>query len=149
MNLKNFLHKIRSIIEKNKASPAWLLISQLNPVIRGWVNYHRHVLAKKMFCYIDHQIWLKVWQWCVRRHPKKGKRWIRNKYFIYLTLSCYIQIAIDSYTVVKPALSKRAYKGLSGVPGNRYAPFLGEGSPAMNCPYPTSTRNFEMIFAGS
>lgn len=27
MNLKNFLHKIRSIIEKNKASPAWLLIS--------------------------------------------------------------------------------------------------------------------------
>ena len=149
MNLKNFLHKIRSIIEKNKASPAWLLISQLNPVIRGWVNYHRHVLAKKMFCYIDHQIWLKVWQWCVRRHPKKGKRWIRNKYFTYLTLSCYIQIAIDSYTVVKPALSKRAYKGLSGVPGNRYAPFLGEGSPAMNCPYPTSTRNFEMSFAGS
>ncbi|HEA0555125.1 TPA: group II intron maturase-specific domain-containing protein [Escherichia coli] len=107
MNLKNFLHKIRSIIEKNKASPAWLLISQLNPVIRGWVNYHRHVLAKKMFCYIDHQIWLKVWQWCVRRHPKKGKRRIRNKYFTYLTLSCYIQIAIDSYTVVKPALSKR------------------------------------------
>lgn len=139
----------RSIIEKNKASPAWLLISQLNPVIRGWVNYHSHVLAKKMFRYIDHQIWLKVWQWCVRRHPKKGKRWIRNKYFTYLTLSCYIQIAIDSYTVVKPALSKRAYKGLSGVPGNRYAPFLGEGSPAMNCPYPTSTRNFEMIFAGS
>lgn len=39
------------------------------------------VVAKKMFRYIDHQIWLKVWQWCVRRHPKKGKRWIRNKYF--------------------------------------------------------------------
>ncbi|EJB9167272.1 hypothetical protein MXG79_004971 [Escherichia coli] len=56
MNLKNFLHKIRSIIEKNKALPAWLLISQLNPVIRGWVNYHRHVVAKKMFRYIDHQI---------------------------------------------------------------------------------------------
>ncbi|EBT5401290.1 transposase [Salmonella enterica] len=58
-----------------------------------------------------------------------------------LLLSCYIQIAIDSYTVVKLALSKRAYKGLSGVPGNRYASFLGEDSPAMNCPYPTSTRN--------
>ncbi|EHR8478702.1 hypothetical protein OOD56_004558 [Escherichia albertii] len=26
-------------------------------------------------------IWLKVRQWYVRRHPKKGKRWIRNKYF--------------------------------------------------------------------
>ncbi len=36
---------------------------------------------------------------------------------------------------------KRAYKGLSGVPGNRYAPFLGEGSPAMNCPYPTNIQN--------
>ena len=42
----------KSIIEKNEASPAWLLISQLNPVIRGWVNYHRHVVAKKMFRYI-------------------------------------------------------------------------------------------------
>lgn len=59
----------------------------------------------------------------------------------YLTLYCYIQIAIGSYTVVKPALSKRAYKGLSGVPGKRYAPFLGEDSPVMDCPYPTSTRN--------
>ncbi|EHS5725056.1 group II intron reverse transcriptase/maturase [Escherichia coli] len=105
MNLKNFLHKIRSIIEKNKASPAWLLISQLNPVIRGWVNYHRHVVAKKMFRYIDHQIWLKVWQWCVRRHPKKGKRWIRNKYFTTIGMRNWVFSGNDGmnrkYTLFK------------------------------------------------
>ncbi len=75
--------------------------------------------------------------WNVHHKVKKVMGVVKN----YLTLPCYIQITIDSYTVVKPALSKRAYKGLSGVPGNRYAPFLGEDSPAMNCPYPTSTRN--------
>ncbi|EPM3644837.1 hypothetical protein ACTLKN_004135, partial [Escherichia coli] len=75
--------------------------------------------------------------WNVHHKVKKVMGAVKN----YLTLSCYIQIAIDSYTVVKPALSKRAYKGLSGVPGNRYAPFLGEGSPAMNCPYPTNIQN--------
>ena len=75
VNLKTFLHKVRAIIEKNKSAPAWLLISLLNPIIRGWANFHRHAVAKKTFSYVDHQIWLKLWQWCVRRHPKKGKRW--------------------------------------------------------------------------
>ena len=29
---------------------------QLNPVIRGWANYHRHVASKRTFHTVDHAI---------------------------------------------------------------------------------------------
>ncbi len=96
MNLKTFLHKVSAIIGKNKSAPAWLLISLLNPVIRGWVNYHGHAVAKKTFSYVDHPIWLKLWQWCVRRHPKKGKRWVQRKYFTSFGMRSCIFIGIDA-----------------------------------------------------
>ncbi|WP_289481788.1 group II intron maturase-specific domain-containing protein, partial [Klebsiella pneumoniae] len=73
-NLKNFLCKVREIIKRNPTLPAWKLIGQLNPVIRGWATYHRHVVAKETFNYVDTQIWRAIWRWCVRRHPRKGLR---------------------------------------------------------------------------
>ena len=43
--------------------------------------YHRHCAAKRIFSWIDHHIWVAIWKWCIRRHPKKGKRWIYKRYF--------------------------------------------------------------------
>ena len=34
-------------------SSAAALIRQLNPVIRGWANYHRHVVASCIFSRVD------------------------------------------------------------------------------------------------
>ena len=33
------------------------MIQKLNPVIRGWAMYHRHVVAKAAFSSIDSHIW--------------------------------------------------------------------------------------------
>ncbi|MBF6613364.1 MAG: HNH endonuclease [Chloroflexi bacterium] len=30
---------------------------------------------------VDHAIFQALWQWAVRRHPKKTKRWVKDKYF--------------------------------------------------------------------
>ena len=80
-NVKNFLEKVRKVLKKHKTAKQENLIGLLNPIIRGWANYHRHVVAKETFSWVDHQIWLKLWQWCKRRHPKKGWRWIKDRYF--------------------------------------------------------------------
>jgi len=80
-NVKNFLGKVRKVLKKHKTAKQRNLIGLLNPIIRGWANYHRHVVAKKIFCWVDHQIWQKLWQWCKRRHPNKGRRWIKDRYF--------------------------------------------------------------------
>jgi RNA-directed DNA polymerase len=80
-NTHAFLEKVRSIIDANKSSSQESLIRQLNPVIRGWVNYHRHIVAAKAFQQVDHVVWCRLWRWARRRHPEKSSRWVKKRYF--------------------------------------------------------------------
>ena len=80
-NVATFLAKIRGIIKANKQATAGHLIVQLNPIVRGWANYHRHVTSKRTFSQVDDAIFRALWQWAKRRHPKKSRRWIKDKYF--------------------------------------------------------------------
>jgi hypothetical protein len=45
-NTKRFLNNIREVIQKNPTITQEQLIG-LNPKIRGWANYHRHINAKE------------------------------------------------------------------------------------------------------
>jgi RNA-directed DNA polymerase len=80
-NVQTFLGKIRQIVKANKQATAGNLIAQLNPVIRGWATYHRHVVSKVTFIKADTAIFAVLWSWATRRHPKKSGRWIAAKYF--------------------------------------------------------------------
>jgi len=39
------------------------------------------VVSKETYSYVDYQIYKSICKWCRRRHNKKGKRWISQKYF--------------------------------------------------------------------
>jgi RNA-directed DNA polymerase len=80
-NVQAFLRKARTIIKANKTATAGALILQLNPVIRGWALYHRHVVSKQTFCRVDDHIFRALWRWARRRHPSRAKEWVRQKYF--------------------------------------------------------------------
>ncbi|MBF6650016.1 group II intron reverse transcriptase/maturase [Methylobacter sp. BlB1] len=80
-SVKSILRKVKEILDSNKTTKTENVINLLNPVITGWANYHKGTVAKETFSYVDHQIWMKTWQWAVRRHPNKGKIWIKEKYF--------------------------------------------------------------------
>jgi RNA-directed DNA polymerase len=80
-NVKSFLGKVRQIVKANKQATTANLIAQLNPVIRGWANYHRHVVSKRIFNQVDDAIFKALWFWAKRRHPKKPRRWVAKKYF--------------------------------------------------------------------
>ena len=80
-NVKAFLGKIRKIVKANKQATTANLIAQLNPVIRGWANYHRHVASKVTFYHVDTAIFTMLWSWAKRRHPTKSKGWVAKKYF--------------------------------------------------------------------
>jgi RNA-directed DNA polymerase len=80
-NTKAVLDKVRDIIKTRKGATTDELIKTLNPIIRGWANYHQHVVSKQTFSYVDSHIFNSIWQWCCRRHPNKNRRWIKNKYF--------------------------------------------------------------------
>lgn len=80
-SVKRLLTKVRDIIRRNPTAKAGKLIWLLNPVIRGWAQYHRHVVSSEVFQTIDHKIFQMLWRWCVRRHHKKSHWWIKDKYF--------------------------------------------------------------------
>lgn len=80
-SVQNVLRKIRDLVKRMATAPTHKLIAALNPIIRGWANYHRHCVAKETFNYLDYRIWKLVWRWCKRRHNNRRKRWIKEKYF--------------------------------------------------------------------
>ena len=80
-NMQAFLTKIREVIKDNPSITQERLILRLNPIIRGWVEYHKYTVSSEAFRKVDHEIWLALWKWINRRHPKKGKQWMVNKYF--------------------------------------------------------------------
>jgi RNA-directed DNA polymerase len=72
---------VRDIIRGNKTARQQNLIGLLNPVIRGWANYYRHVVSKRAFGKLDSLIWRALWRWAKRQHPNKERRWVKNRYF--------------------------------------------------------------------
>jgi RNA-directed DNA polymerase len=80
-NVRAFLRKVRTLIKANKATSAGDLIAYLNPLIRGWANYYRHVVSSRTFAEVDSAIFRCLWHWALRRHRGRSRRWIRGKYF--------------------------------------------------------------------
>jgi RNA-directed DNA polymerase len=80
-NVQAFLRKVRTIIKAAKMAKQEWVIETLNPIIRGWANYHRNQVAGDAFRKVDHVIWQMLWRWARRRHPKKSLRWVKDRYF--------------------------------------------------------------------
>src|SRR5690606_24040594 len=80
-SVKGFLAKVRAIIKANKQARAGELVAYLNPVIRGRASYHRHAVSSRASSKVDAEIFEALWRWARRRHPNKGARWVRSKYF--------------------------------------------------------------------
>lgn len=80
-SIKRFTETISQTITAGAAWSQEVLIAKLNPIIRGWTNYHNSVVSSDIFQTLDHRIWELLWKWAKRRHPDKPKDWIVNKYW--------------------------------------------------------------------
>jgi len=80
-SIHGFLGRLRDDIRRSRGNRADLLVDRLNSRIRGWCNYHRYVQSMRAFDYLDHQVNRALWRWTRRRHPRKSRRWITQRYF--------------------------------------------------------------------
>jgi len=80
-NVLGLLREVRGLIRTQKAATALDLIKQLNKRLKGWANSQRHLVSSRAFRYVDQCIFKALWQWAKRRHPEKGRGWVRGKYF--------------------------------------------------------------------
>ena len=77
-----FIRGIRDWLKTNISAKPESVIYHLNPLLRGWGNYYQHGVSKRVFSYVDNEVWKALWRWCCRRHPNKGRNWIARKYYI-------------------------------------------------------------------
>jgi len=78
---KALYSKVRAVLKRMAAAPQEEVIKVLNPILRGWAMYHRSQMASRTFAKMDHRIYRALMRWAIRRHPNKGRRWIRKRYF--------------------------------------------------------------------
>ncbi|WP_129562829.1 group II intron reverse transcriptase/maturase [Paraburkholderia dokdonensis] len=80
-NVKTFYRKVAETISGNKTVKQEDLIRLLNPMLRGWAQYHSPVVAKQAYTRMEYLIYRRLWRWSRRRHPQKGTDWVKQKYF--------------------------------------------------------------------
>ncbi|PSB56700.1 group II intron reverse transcriptase [Chamaesiphon polymorphus] len=76
-----FCKRIGGIIKDLNGYEQEVVIRKLNPILRGFANYYKGQVSKKAFSYISNRVWKYLWSWAKRRHPNKGRRWIKKQYF--------------------------------------------------------------------
>lgn len=80
-SVKSVVSKIKFMINKHRGNKTAVLIRNLNPIITGWTNYHRHVCSKRCFSKLESIIWRNVWNWARKRHNNLGYYKIVKMYF--------------------------------------------------------------------
>jgi RNA-directed DNA polymerase len=75
------LREIKAWLRRHRTVKPETVIRYLNPILRGWANYYRYGASKQTFSDFDHRMVMMLWQWAKRRHPNKGKKWVKRKYF--------------------------------------------------------------------
>ncbi len=73
--------RIRTLCKETLGATPLKLIDTLNPVLRGWANYHRHVICAETFGRLDSFVWRRSFRWAKHRHPDKTGRWVAERYF--------------------------------------------------------------------
>jgi len=129
-NVKACLDKVRKIIRDNKTAKQINLIMTLNPIIKGWGNYHKSVAAKETFVRVDHEIWKSLWRWAKRRHPSKSAAWIKEKYFKTVACRNWVfaaKVEGKYYPDGKPLVVKLFRT--SDIPIKRHIQIRGEANP--------------------
>lgn len=80
-NVKRLLDKTRNIIQNNKSSSSFVLISKLRPILLGWGNYYKYCECKSTFSKIDNSIFQQIRAWVFRRAIRQGRMEVKTKYF--------------------------------------------------------------------
>jgi len=66
--VKGLLIRIKEIIRDSKKHSTALLITKLNPILRGWAEYYRCVTSTRLFSYVGWRVWLLLWSMLRKKH---------------------------------------------------------------------------------
>lgn len=126
-NAQAFYSKVKDVISKHKTVKQEDLIRLLNPILRGWAQYHCPVVAKATYSRMDALIFKALWRWSKRRHPKKNTEWVKEKYFHTIGERNWV-FAVPLVNEEGGTELKELYQ-LSGTPIKRHKKIKGAYNP--------------------
>ena len=79
--IQHLREKLRDQWKKVQGANVRTVIGKLNPLIRGWANYVRPMVASETFHKLDTWMFTREDRYTRRMHPNKSKDWRRHKYW--------------------------------------------------------------------
>jgi RNA-directed DNA polymerase len=79
--LRRIRERLRAEMRALRGANAEAVLQRLNPIIRGWSAYYRHVVSSKAFHALDSYLWRLTYKWAKYRHSNKSKRWVTSRYY--------------------------------------------------------------------
>ena len=79
-SIKNHLKTIKAKLKT--CSGTEVVISTLNPIIRGWCNYYATVMSRRTFERCRRQTYEMLMAWGQRKHASRTRAWVYNTYFL-------------------------------------------------------------------
>ncbi|GAB3553413.1 group II intron reverse transcriptase/maturase [Noviherbaspirillum agri] len=126
-NVKAFYEKLRRVIGDHLMVKQEDLIRLLNPMLRGWAQYHSPVVAKQAFSRMESLLFWRLMRWAKRRHPNKKVDWIRRKYWRPVGDRNWV-FAVDVVTREGSKGTAELYS-LAGTPIERHKKLKGDYHP--------------------
>lgn len=77
-HLNHIKSKLRQI--KNPEN----VVNTLNPIIRGWCNYYKTVVSKRIFNNCRQAVYEKLIAWATRKHANRSRQWVYTKYYVWI-----------------------------------------------------------------
>jgi len=102
------LRKLREVFRRHRSHPVQGLIQEVNPILRGWLNYFRIGNAHRYFSHIRHWVEKKVRRHLARAAKRPGfgwKRWSRER--LYHEMGLYDDYGIRYVKMIPKALPAR------------------------------------------
>jgi RNA-directed DNA polymerase len=94
--------KLREVFRRNRSQPVGKVIEEINPILRGWVNYFRVGHSNRCFSMVKRWVEKKVRRHLMRSRGRRGMGWKRwSKEWIYGTLGLF-----NDYRVGRELLPK-------------------------------------------
>jgi len=117
--VKRHRHALHQLVVTSLGLTQEALIGQLNPRIRGWSNYYRHVVSKQVLTDCDYQLFPVLLRWATRRHPRKSATWRVRRYWHTRTENHWCFATAEGIRLIKHA----------AVPIRRHVLVRGDASP--------------------
>lgn len=122
--VKKHKSMIREIIRRYRGTSQEKLIQKLNPIIRAWALSKRTQGVSRTFQALDKFMFIHLWKWARKRHPKMSKSKLKKKYWHQLgTRNWVFGLKTNNKVSLELQLHSKLLVGSSDQAKGAFSPF--------------------------